>query len=577
MTSTRHAAGYAVLLVSALLTTASTVRVAAQTPSASAISATDFAAMTWRAIEPSSADGATAPVDVRHASVDAAFPYRICGVDANEDGFCVSSRGNDAGETASVEAIPISRPGQLIADPQEPDLIYGGALSRYDRRTGQVQLIGPRDVGADRTVVAFSTDGRTIYAAGRGVWKSTNSGLDWTAIGSSTSGAVGLAVSRLDSRLVWLAARDGTVRLTHDGGTTWSAPVSVVLPGGTIATIEASHFDPNSAYVVVSRSPSGAHILRTRDAGATWQPIVAGLDRASAVFVMREDPSRRGMLFAGTDQSIFVSFDDGETWQAWRSNLPQTSVRDVVIRESAMIAATGGRGLWVLDDIAPLRQLTPAIANAPAFLFRPSPAWRMRGTASAASREDAIAPDDAASLFYWIGAETIAGPASLEIIETATADVIRRFDLTNGGGTSPGLHRIAWDLRYAPPSNSPEDRGPRVLPSTYQVRLTVNGRPLRQAIVVRMDPRMRVAPADLAAQLTLARNLSTAIGTLDQRLPDLDASQRAVANDVLSALRDVARRVLETDARPTPRLDANAAIAIARASAIVTPVTVSSQ
>ena len=94
------------------------------------------------------ADGATAPVDVRHASVDAAFPYRICGVDANEDGFCVSSRGNDAGETASVEAIPISRPGQLIADPQEPDLIYGGALSRYDRRTGQVQLIGPRDVGA---------------------------------------------------------------------------------------------------------------------------------------------------------------------------------------------------------------------------------------------------------------------------------------------------------------------------------------------------------------------------------------------------------------------------------------------
>jgi hypothetical protein len=201
----------------------------------------------------------------------------------------------------------------------------------------------------------------------------------------------------------------------------------------------------------------------------------------------------------------------------------------------------------------------------------------MRGTAGATPHEDAVTPDDAASLFYWIGAETIAGPASLEIIETATADVIRRFDLTSGGGTSPGLHRIAWDLRYAPPSDSPADRGPRVLPSTYQVRLTVNGRPLRQAIVVRMDPRMRVAPADLAAQLTLARNLSTAIGALDQRLPDLDASQRATASDALTALRDVARRVQETDARPTPRLDADAAIAIARATAIATPVTTPSQ
>jgi hypothetical protein len=576
MTSTRHAAGCAALLVSALLTVTPLVRVAAQASSASAISAADFATMTWRAIAPSPTSGATVPTDVLHASVDTAFPYRICGVDANEDGFCVSSRGDDAEENAAIEAIPISNPSQLIADPQEPDFIYGGALSRYDRRTGQVQLIGPREVGADRTVVAFSSDGRTIYAAGRGVWKSTNSGLDWTAIGSFTSGAVGLAVSRLDSRLVWLAARDGTVRLTHDGGAMWSAPVSVVAPGGTITTIEAAHFDPNSAYVVVSRSPSGAHILRTRDAGATWQPIVTGLDRASAVFVMREDPSRRGMLFAGTDQSIFVSFDDGETWQAWQSNLPATPVHDVVIRESAMIAATG-HGLWVLDDIAPLRQLTPDIAKAPAFLFRPSPAWRMRGTASAAPHEDAVTPDDEASLFYWIGAETSAGPASLEIIETATADVIRRFDLTSGGGTSPGLHRIAWDLRYAPPSGLPVDRGPRVLPGTYQVRLTVNGRPLRQAIVVRMDPRMRVAPADLAAQLTLARNLSTAIGALDQRLPDLDASQRATASDALTALRDVARRVQETDARPTPRLDADAAIAIARAAAIAAPATVPSQ
>jgi hypothetical protein len=319
--------------------------------------------------------------------------------------------------------------------------------------------------------------------------------------------------------------------------------------------------------VALSSAPSSARILRTRDAGATWQPIVAGLGGVSAVFVVREDPYRRGMLFAGTDQSIFVSFDDGETWQPWRSNLPATPVRDVVIRESALVAATGGRGLWVIDDLAPLRQLTPDIAKAPAFLFRPSPAWRMRGIASAAPRADAIEAEPAASLFYWIGGET-AGPASLEIIETATADVIRRFDLTAGGGVSPGLHRVAWDLRYAPPTDSPADRGPYVLPGTYQVRLTANGRPLRQAIVVRMDPRIRVAQADLAAQLALARSLLSAIAALDERRRDLDVAERAAADEALAALRDAARRVQDTDARPTLRLDADAAAAVARASAI---------
>jgi hypothetical protein len=566
VTSTRHLAGCAALLVSALLTAAVAARVPAQARPVPAIDASGFSAMTWREIGPSRAGGATVPADVRRANVDTAFPYRVCGVDANDEGFCVSSRGNDAGGQASVEAIPIASPGQLVTDPQEPDLIYGGALSRYDRRTGQVQLIGPRDVGADRTVVAFSADGRTMYAAGRGIWKSTNSGLDWTAIGASLPRAAALAVSTLDSRLAWLAVRDGTVRRTHDGGATWSAPTAVAAADGAIETIEASHFDPNSAYVAVSRSPSGARILRTRDAGATWQPLTTGLDDVSSVFVVREDPFRRGMLFAGTDHAIVMSFDDGETWQTWRSNLPASPVRDLLIRESAMIAATGGRGLWALDDIAPLRQLTPDIAKAPAFLFRPSPAWRLRGVA-AVSPPDTEHTNDGAALFYWLGAEAT-GPASLEIIETATADVIRRFDLAIGGGLSRGLHRVMWDLRYAPPTDAAVDRGPRVLPGTYQVRLTVGGRPLRQAVVVRMDPRLRVATADLAAQLTLARAVSRAIAALDQRARDLDAPQRAAADAAVEALRDVARRVQETDARPTPRLDADAATAMALASAI---------
>lgn len=576
MTSARHAAGCTVLFVSAVLTAAPPARVAAQAPSAALIDAASFAALVWRPIGPSLADRATAPADVRRASIDTAFPYRVCGVDADDNGFCVSSRDDDARDGETYEAIPISSPGQLIADPQEPDLIYGGALSRYDRRTRQVQMLGPRDVGSDRTIVAFSADGRTIYAAGRGIWKSANSGQDWTAIGASVPVAAGLAVSTLDARLVWMAARDGTVRMTHDGGLSWLPPARVVAADGAIATIEASHFDPNSAYVAVSRARAGAQILRTRDAGATWQPIMTGLGDVSAVFVVREDPYRRGMLFAGTDRSIFVSFDDGGTWQPWQSNLPVTPVRDLVIRESALIAATGGRGIWVLDDIAPLRQLTPDIAKAPAFLFRPTPAWRMRGVASAVLREDAVAAEPAASLFYWIGGETT-GPASLEIIETATADVIRRVDLTANGGVSPGLHRVAWDLRYAPPTDAPADRGPRVLPGTYQVRLTVNGRPLRQAVVVRMDPRLRVAQADLAAQLALARTLSSAIGALDQRVRDLDASPLAAAGGALTALREVARRVQDTDARPTPRLDAEAAAAIARASAIASAPAASSR
>jgi hypothetical protein len=355
--------------------------------------------------------------------------------------------------------------------------------------------------------------------------------------------------------------------------------------------METSHFDASSAYVAVSTGgpADGARLLRTRDFGATWVPIVDGLRDVRRAFVVREDPFRRGLLLAGTDRSIFLSFDDGETWRPWRLNLPQTPVRDLQIRDATVIAATGGRGFWAIDDISPLRQVTGDIARAAQYLFRPAPVWRMRAIENAGPAGDAPVPPPPPTgvpIWYLLGPE-VRGPIAIEIIQTETGDVIRRFDATAAGPAAsatahdgarldgtPGLHRVIWDLRYAPPLEAPGSEGPLVLPGTYQVRLTASGRPLRQAVIVRMDPRVRASNTDLAAQLKLARAIDGAIGRTASALAAANAGTpagetRRRLSESLTALRDLAARVKQADVRPSPAFERRAAEAIGQSESLL--------
>jgi len=525
---------------------------------------------------------------------DTGFPYRICGSERTGVPGCLASRGDGGITQADWRPVGTARDGFVAPDPSDAEVIYSGALVRYDRRTSQIQNVAPplmaRDrVGLRQPVVFAPTDTRTLFFGTTVVWKTTTSGQTWTAVSPDLSrdsdrpGSISaLAPSPVDARAVWAGTEDGALHVTRDGGLTWNnvTPPDVV-PWARIASIEASRFDANTAYAAVDMQrldDAHAHLWRTRDGGTTWLDISGGLASAGVAFVVREDPFRRGLLFAATDRSVFVSFDDGNTWASLRLNLPPAPVRDLIIKDADLIAATDGRGFWVLDDISPLRQITGDIARADAFLFRPAIAWRVRpaaGTIALTAGEPAAQNAAEGAIFHYLVGPNLNGLLTLEVIETATGEVIRRFSSTPSDGvraedavlkTTPGLHRIVWDLRYTPTNG----RGVLVLPSTYQVRLTVAGRPLRQAVVVRMDPRVRTATPDLIAQFKLAKAVDEKrreVAATRDRLRQSAGAPLTALDAAMDDLTTVFDAIQQSDLRPTPTTEAAANTAIERAAA----------
>ena len=344
-----------------------------------------------------------------------------------------------------------------------------------------------------------------------------------------------------------------------------------------------------------------------------------GLPATGPINAVREDIQRRGLLFAGSETGVSVSFDDGENWQSLRQNMPATSVRDLVIKDQDLVVGTHGRGFWILDDITPLRQVTPDVLKAPAFLFRPGVAWRFRDNKNTDTpwppdEPTAPNPPDGAIISYVIGAGT-KGPVTLDIIESATNETIRRYSSDDPAeppvaapnhpdywirpaarlATTPGLHRFVWDLRYAPPPvdrvsypiaatyrNTPRaPRGAFVLPGTYQVRLTVGDRVLRQAVVVRMDPRVRTSTADLTLQLKLSKAVDGAIRRLAAARADVNTRAASATGDAAAPLQAALRTLQdafaplqglfeslqEADLRPTPAVEAAVTAVLQRVDA----------
>jgi len=513
--------------------------------------ATLLQALTWRQLGSDAPEVATA--HVTHVSADTAFPYRVCGSQPDRGTVCVSSRQDPDPATTTVWHLGgTAATGPSAPDPLSAHVVYTGGVLRADRRTGQVQDVSPTgvaDTPAPAPLLFAPRDPRTLYFATDVLWTTTTGGRQWTFTQPPSGGRITtLAPSPVDGRFLWLGSEDRRVTLLRDGGTLWTD----VTPNGlsstaTITRLEASHFDTNTAYLVVQDTDAAPHIHRTRDAGRTWQRIVHGLPDSTAIHTVREDPFRRGLLFATGDRHVSVSFDDGDLWQSLQLNMPAVPVRDLVIKDADLVVGTAGLGLWILDDITPLRQITTSIAKVPAYLFRPPPAWRVRGQAAPSG----------ASLSYALGADAD-GPVILEIVEV-DGPVIRQFtDLP----TTPGLHRLQWDLRQT----TGDGHSLWVMPGTYQVRLTVGGVVTRQAVTVRMDPRVDTSVADLALQHKLSKSVYDIMRRLDTRRANASAAQFVELERQYAPLPALLRALQAADARPTTAQEAAVAAALAGAA-----------
>jgi photosystem II stability/assembly factor-like uncharacterized protein len=522
-----------------------------------------------------------ATAQLYHVGADNAFPYRLCSGQQESGSVCIASRGND-GQITFREWHPVAAEeyGFVTPDPLDPEIVYGGKLTRYDRRTAQAQNILPRPFRAPdfrmlrtQPVVFSPVDPHTLFFAANTLWKTRDGGQTWqqvspdltrktfaipitvgkyrsqpTAQPTQRGVIYAVAPSPLDIKRIWAGTDDGLIHLTTDAGAHWLDITPPQLkPWQKVSIIDASHFDPGTAYAAVNTirlDDLRPHIYRTRDSGTTWTEITNGIPSNENVNVVREDPERKGLLFAGTERAVYVSFDDGDQWQSLRLDMAASSVRDLIIKGDDLCVATHGRGFWILDDITPLRQLTPNLTSAEAFLFRPQTAirvrWNMNSDTPLPPDEPASEnPPDGAVLDYYLS-DAVRGPVTLEIHDAA-GQLVRRYSSADpvppidpllavppywvrpprGLSAAPGMHRWLWDMHYPPVpglkpeypiaavyrNTAPDFTSPWVMPGKYTAVLTVNGKTFAQPFTVAMDPRVKTSPRDLAAQFKLAKQL----------------------------------------------------------------------
>ena len=557
---------------------------------------------------------------IYHVSTDNRFPYWVYGAQQDSGAVGLPSRtGTYDGITMEQfhEVTAGGESGMIAPDPDDPDIVYGGTVDKLDRKTGQTRDVDPTLAyplahyrGAWTLPLKFSESGKkTLYFANQRLFATTDGGEHWAPIspdltrpdpgvpanldpvtakddihaGERKGVIYTIAPSPLKPTLLWVGTDDGLVWKTVDGGKHWiDVTPKALTPWSKVGGIELSRFNPYVAYLAVDRhrlDDDRPYIYRTRDGGKTWDEIDAGIPADSFVNVVREDGKKPGLLYAGTEKGMYVSFDDGAHWQSLEQNLPMTSVRDIDVHGDDLVIATHGRGFWIMDDVTALRQMNGIAPNA-VTLFKPAIAVRARpegftGTPFPKDEPMAANPPDGATIDYVLPRDAT-GPVTLTVLDAKGA-VVRKFSSADPVAkpdmaklpfapewflqpahlsAQSGMQRFVWDLRYAPlvptePDEEPQD-GVWAMPGAYTVVLNANGVDYRAPLTVVPDPREKLKPAAYVRQFDLARKVEFAsaaasravkeatklLGALDERrktapalAADLDAAL-AKATDI---------------------------------------------
>ena len=603
-----------------------------------------------------------------HVTTDDQWPYRIFGAQQDNTTVSIVSRSDDGAITPS-DWYPVGggESGYIAPKPGDPNIViagtYTGTLTRYDVRTKQTKDISVwlnnYDGWASRDVpnrfqwtfpILYSKhDPRVLYVAANRIFRSTNDGDSWEPISPDltlhdpkTLGPAGgpitydmtgtewyatvfaLAESPMNADVMWAGSDDGLIHVTRDRGKTWTNVTPPSLAKFTrVSIIEASHFDPGTAYVAANRyqlDDFKPYLLKTTDFGKTWTTITTGIRDGAYTRAIREDPLRRGLLFAGTEMGMYYSTNDGALWEPLQLNLPRASVRDLHIHGSDLIAATHGRAMWVLDDISPLRALSTDVRAATTFLFAPDTAVRFSG-GHALTNSAGENPPAGVIVDYWLKAALDPRDSvRLEFLD-ANGKVIRHFSSeaaadsvksaafarmrsdssgAQGAGRVPGkqpsdtmsnkprgtrelqddtlafvpsdslvtarfgLNRFVWDLRY-PDTREVKDvvndegstKGPFVAPGRYTVRLIAKGQTYSQPFVVRGDPRLSTTQADYDAQLKLALDVQTKTNELSDAVTRILGIERALDERMSAAKgQSYAKRIADAAKPLQEKLDA---------------------
>jgi photosystem II stability/assembly factor-like uncharacterized protein len=574
-----------------------------------------------------------------HVAADNDFQFRVYGSQQDNSSVGIRTR-SDHGyiDIGDWDAVGGGESGYVVPDPRDSNIVYaddeGPIFTRFDRRTNQAQSIQewPEDPNGHPAaeqkyrytwtmpIVISSHNPDVIYHSSQYVFRSGDAGRTWTTISpdltrndktkQQDSGGpltkdqytveyydviFSLAESPKQGGELWAGTDDGLVQLTRDEGKTWTNVTPKDIPEwAMISLIEASPFDPATAYIAVDAHKLDnfrPYIYKTADFGKTWTKIVGGLPENAYVHAVREDPKHKGLLYAGAETGIWVSFDDGAHWQSLQLNLPQTPIHDMVIHDDNLVVATHGRSFWVLDDLSPLRQAAPSLGAEDAHLFTPNTAFRTReGHVNPRRYPIGENPPSGAVIYYYLK-DAPKEPAKLELLD-GDGKVIRSFTSEEkkvegapdeGERDEPiehipakaGLNLFVWNLRYEQPVkvsaliyDAGEPLGPLALPGKYQARLTIGGKSQTAQFEVKMDPRVQTSAEDLRRQFDLMvkmrdrqeemnktvvsiRDLTSQLLLLEKRIGTADSAKPLIAasTDLRKKIRAIEEELVQVDSK----------------------------
>ena len=562
-----------------------------------------------------------------HVTTDNQFPYRVYGTQQDNSAISVPNS-SYRGAILPMDWLThgLSESGDIAVKPDDPNIVYSayprGVLNRYDHRTGQVRVISVwpelyRHTPATehkyrfpwKFPITFSPhDPNTLYIAGNVVFKTTDDGTTWEPISPDltrddpdkqavSGGPISMegvaeiyctvytfVESPHESGVLWAGSDDGLVHLSRDGGGSWQNVTPPDLPEWTMVhSIEVSPHDPATAYVAATRyklDDNRPFLYKTENYGGSWKKITEGIPDDDFTRVIREDPARRGLLYAGTETGVYVSLDDGESWQSLRSNMPVVPIHDMVVKENDLVAGTHGRSFWILDDVTSLHQIDADALKAPAHLFRPRSTHRVLpqpdnprragqgksyvagvlglqathyekrtpdGETDRVFLDSGKNPPDGVVVIYHL-LEQRDGEASLSFLDSA-GEVIRKFSTNSDDADSlsakKGMNRFVWDMRYAGATEAKgetEQKGPDLTsapgplapPGRYAVELEAGQQTLTERFEVLKDPRSSASQQDLDAQFALLISIRDKLSE---------------ANDALSRIRRIRSQVEECERR----------------------------